>query len=256
MRYLILLLLLASNARAVYYPDVGALSGQNNYYSLIGNVRTLTADISSPLPNFDNFQIIEFLNEAQQEILMGSHCLQQTMQFQLIPGTTYYPMPPNYTVIERVTVGSKSIPQMTPAALDSQSLGWENASGYPNRYFINFSSRDLVGFAPWPQFATDTDTVKIDYDVVADTITYPFAIPFGIGINPNLYPNQIPYNGVNEVAEYRHALAYWAASMIEQAEGKQALASSYMGVFTAVATQLRMKCRDLTNYRPSASGTP
>jgi hypothetical protein len=209
---------------------------------LQSDVRALTLDAStSGNPHFTNAQITTFLNQAQREILAGSHCLQQSIIFQLVPGTTYYPLPTNYTVIERLTIGSKSIPQVTPASMDSQSLGWEQTSGYPNRYFINFSSRGLVGFAPFPQQSTDTDTIKVDYDVQANDL-----------VNPTDYP----YNGVNELQDYQHALAYWTAATIEQIDQQPTLAGYYFQLFGMVAKQMQIKCRDLTNYKPSASGSP
>ncbi len=209
---------------------------------LIADVRVLTQDpANASYSHFTDSQITTLLNQAQREILAGNHCLQQTMVFQLVPGTTYYPLPANYTVIERLTIGAKSIPQITPAAMDSQSLGWEYATGYPNRYFINFSSRGLVGFAPWPQQSTDTDTIKVDYDVQANEL-----------VNAGDYP----YNGVNELQDYQHALAYWASATIEQVDQQPQRAQYYLTLYAAVGSQMKAKCRDLTNYRPSASGTP
>lgn len=209
---------------------------------LTADVRILTQDApASAYNHFTDAQITTFLNQAQREILAGNHCLQQTFVFQLVPGTTYYPLPPNYTVIERVTIGAKMIPQMTPAALDSQSLGWEYASGYPNRYFVNFSSRGLVGFAPWPQQSTDIDTIKVDYDVQANDL-----------VNAGDYP----YNSVNELQDYQHALAYWAAAMIEQIDQQPQRAQAYLTFYAAMGTQMKVKCRDLTNYKPSASAAP
>jgi hypothetical protein len=173
--------------------------------------------------------------------MAGSRCLQQTAEFTLVPGTTYYPLPTNYNVIERVTIGLKSIPQMTPAALDSQSLGWQAATGYPNRYFINFSSRGLIGFAPWPAASTDTDIIKVDFDVSANDL---------------VAPTDVPFNGINELQDYQHILAYWAASTIEQIDQQPGRAGYYLTLFQAVGGQFSKKCRDLTNYRPNASGAP
>lgn len=210
--------------------------------TLISEVRVLTLDAaSSTRQHLTDANITTFLNQAQREVMAGSYCLQQSLVFQLVPGTTYYALPSNYNVIERVTIGSKSIPQMTPAALDSQSLGWEQASGYPNRYFVNFSSRGLIGFAPYPQTATDTDTIKVDYEISANDL---------------VNPTDIPFNGIGEIQDYQHSLAYWTASTIEQLDQQPARAQYYFSLFQAVASQMTKKCRDLKNYRPNASGQP
>ncbi len=209
---------------------------------LISEVRVLTLDSSSSSRmHLSDSQITTFLNQAQREVMAASHCLQQTQIFSLVPGTTYYALPVNYTVIERLTIGYKSIPQMTPASLDSQSLGWEYASGYPNRYFINFSSRGLVGFAPFPQQSTDTDTIKVDYSIKANDLTA---------------ASDVPFNGVGELQDYQHALAYWTASTINQLNQQPAMAGYYLSIYSSVMGLMRTKCRDLSNYRPNASGTP
>jgi hypothetical protein len=213
-----------------------------NLSQLIQDVRTLTLDTAvTGNPHFSNSQITTLLNQAQREILAGNHCIQQSLVFSLTLGATYYPLPSNFLVVERVLIGSKMIPQYTPAALDSQSLGWEISTGYPNRYFINFSSRGLVGFAPFPQQSTDTDTIKVDYDVQANDL-----------VNGGDYP----FNGINEFQDYQHALAYWAASVIEQLDQQPALSGAYMAVYENVAKVMATRCRDLKNYMPSASGAP
>lgn len=209
---------------------------------LISDVRVLTLDASSSSrQHLSDTQLTTFLNQAQREMMAGSSCLQQTVSFPLVIGTTYYPIPSNYLVIQRITIGFKSIPQMTPASLDSQSLGWEYASGYPNRYFINFSSRGLVGFAPFPQQTADLDTIKVDYTIKASDL---------------VLPGDVPFNGVGELEDYQHALVYWAAATVSQLNKQAAVASYYFELSKGVAAMMRMKCRDLSNYKPGASGTP
>lgn len=233
-------------ARVGVCVALGLLAGRaraaENLTQLIVDVRALTQDAAAgSYSHFTDAQITNFLNQGQREILAGNHCLQQSLIFSLVPGTTYYPLPSNYTVIERLLIGAKMIQQVTPASQDSQSLGWEYASGYPNRYFINFSSRGLVGFAPWPATSTDTDTIKVDYDVQANDLV--------LGAD-------YPYNGVNELQDYQHAIAYWASAIIETIDQQPQRAQTYITLYTAVGLQMKAKCRDLTNYRPGASATP
>ena len=213
-----------------------------NLTALIADVRNLTLDgASATRQHFSDSQITVFLNQGQAEVLAGNYCTRQSFKFQLVAGTTYCPMPANYTVIERVTIGNKKIPQMTPAALDGQSIGWEVASGYPNRWFINFSSRGLVGFAPFPASVTDIDTIKVDYDVSANNL---------------VAPTDTPFNGINELQEYQHILAYWAASTIEQIDQQPGRAAYYLTLFQAVGGQMAKKCDDLRAYMPNASAAP
>ena len=213
-----------------------------NLTQLIADVRMLTLDgASASRQHFSDANITTFLNQGQAEVLAGNYCTRKSIIFKLVPGTTYYPMPTDYTVIERVLIGSKKIPQMTPASLDSQSLSWETASGYPNRWFINFSSRGLIGFAPFPQNSTDTDTIKIDYNVSAKDLSA---------------PTDTPFNGINELQEYQHVIAYWAASTIEQINQQPGRAAYYLTLFQAVGGQMAKKCNDLKAYMPNAQAMP
>lgn len=209
---------------------------------LISEARTLALDgSSSSRQRFSDSQITEFLNEAQREALTQSRCLRQDQVFQLVPGTTYYPLANNYLAMARVTVGYKYIQEMTPAGLDGRSRGWEAASGYPTYYFVNWSSPTLVGFAPWPATATDTDTVKIEYDVQATDMSS---------------SSDVPFNGVPRMYDYHHALAYFGAAMMSAIDGQATRQTAYQQVYAGVVVAMAKRCLERPNYLPSATGTP
>ena len=220
---------------------VAPASSQLTLAQLDTNARTLTLDAKSDRQRFSDAQIYEWINEGQQNLIGYSRCLRASYTFSLIPGVTYYQMPADFQGIERVTIGGKMIPQMTPASLDSQSLGWEYESGYPNRYFVNYASRTLVGFAPFPQQSTDTDTIKVDYTVQANQL---------------VNPTDIPFNGSPDLYTYQFGLAYFAASVMAAIQGQQAQSQLYMQLYTATAATMQQKCIVLTNYLPSASSQP
>jgi hypothetical protein len=208
---------------------------------LITDARVLVLDAASTTrQRFTDAQITEFLNQGQRQILGTSRCLSAASTFQLAPGTTFYPLPTNYTTISRVTVGTKYLPEMSPAGLDGRSRGWEAASGYPTYYFVNFSTRGAIGFAPWPATSSDTDTVKVEYDISANDL---------------VNASDIPYNGVNELQEYQHALAYYAAGMMAAVEGLNTQAQAYMGLYATIGQQMAKECTMRPNYLPSASGS-
>lgn len=209
---------------------------------LIAEARVLALDGSSATrQRFTDSQITEFLNEAQREALTQTRCLRQDQVFSLLPGTTYYPLPSNYLTMERLTVGYKYLQEMSPAALDGRSRAWEAASGYPTYYFINFSSPAVVGFAPWPAASTDTDTVKMEYDVQATDL---------------VNGTDVPYNGVPTMTDYHHALAYFAAAMMSAVEGQGGRQQSYQAMYGAVVAAQAKRCLDRPNYLPSGTGTP
>lgn len=209
---------------------------------LISDARVLALDNGpSVRQRFTDAQVTEWLNQAQREESAMTRCLRQALVFQLQPGVTYYALPSNYLTMERVTVGSKYIPEMSPAALDGRSRGWEYASGYPTYFFINFSNRGMVGFAPFPQTSTDTDTVKVEYDV-----------------QPNDLVNgtDLAFNGVGEMQDYAHGIVYFAAAMMSAVQGLTAKSSGYMTIYTTVMGGMSKQCLARPVYIPGAVGTP
>lgn len=205
--------------------------------NLITDARVLSSDASSSTrQRFSDSQVTEFINIGQREMLASNHCLQQNSVFSLLPGTTYYSLPQNYITITRVTIGSKYIPEQSPAALDGKSRGWEVASGYPTYYFVNFSSRGLVGFAPWPATSTDTDTVKVEYDIQANDL---------------VNSTDLPFNGINELQDFHHTLAYYAAALMCQIQNLGTQAQSYMSLFQLGQKLMNDHCTERSNYYPS-----
>lgn len=209
---------------------------------LESDARLLVLDSTSTTrQRFSTAQVDTFLNQGMRYAVSLDNCLQQNIVFNLTPGTTYYALPNNYENILRVTIGYKYIPQQTPAALDGKSRGWESASGYPTYYFINFTSRSLVGFAPWPAQASDTDTVKVEFSIA----------PTDMALSGDL-----PFNGINELQVYDHMLAYYAASQMAAVDGRLDQAKAYMDIFTANLSTFEKGCLANPSYLPSAVATP
>lgn len=209
---------------------------------LIAEARTLALDgSSSTRQRFSDSQVTEFLNEGQREALTQTRCLRQSLIFQLVPGTTYYALPSNYLTMERLTIGQKYIQEMSPAALDGRSRAWEAASGYPTYYFVNFSSPSYVGFAPWPAQSTDTDTIKMEFDVQATDLAS---------------ASDVPYNNEIQMYDYHHGLAYFAAAMMSAIDGQTPRMTFYQGVYGGVTAAMAKRCLERPNYLPSGTGTP
>ena len=210
--------------------------------NLITDARVLASDASSVTrQRFSDTQITEFLNQAQRQALFESRCLMSSLSFTLTAGVTYYSLPSNYMSMERATIGSLWMTELTPAALDGRSRGWEASSGHPTYYFINFSSRGLIGFAPWPATSTDTDTIKIEYQIQANDLAN---------------STDIPFNGITELQEFHHGLAYYAAGMMEMINGMTSQASAYFSNFQTIVKNMNMACRLRPNYMPSAVASP
>ena len=209
--------------------------------SLITEARVLSFDAQSSRQRFTDAQVTVFINQGQRKAIDASRCLQTSQSFLLATGTTYYALPSNYLSMERVTIGGLWMTQMSPAALDARSRGWETASGRPTYYFINFSSRSYVGFAPFPQTVADTDTIKMEYSISATDLSA---------------TTDIPYNSVSELTQYQHALAYYAASKMLTIQGLGSQAGAYEKEFNEVVAMMWKACRANPNYMPSAAASP
>lgn len=211
--------------------------------NLITNARVLTRDASSSTrQRFTDSQITEFLNQGQRQAISATNCIMASTSFQLSPGTTYYPLPSNFNSIARVTRNKYgAMLELSPAALDARSRGWETASGSPTYYFVNFSSRGLVGFATFPQTAADTDTVKVDYYANANEL---------------VNNTDVPFNGIGELSEYQYALTYYAAAIMSAIDGLQSQSQGFMSVYTAEVATMKKNCMDRPNYLPSSSSSP
>lgn len=216
-----------------------------NLSTLIADARVLAQDASSPTrQRFSDSNITEYLNEAQSEALAANNCLMQSTQFQLTPGVTYYALPSNFLSIVRVTIGAANHQMMleqSPRSLDGRSRGWESASGYPVYYFLDFSTPTSIGFTPWPAAAADTDTVKVEYDITANLL---------------VNSTDLPFNGVTTLQDYHHALAYFAAAMMDQVNDMTQRSTFYMNTFVGMVKLMADRCRLRPNYSPSAAGTP
>lgn len=214
-----------------------------NLAALITDTRVLTRDAASTTrQRFSDAQYTELLNQGQREAISATHCLAASLSFSLAVGTTYYPLPSNFVSATRV-VRSRygALQEKSPASLDAMSRGWEVASGSPNWYFINFSSRGLIGFATFPSTTTDIDVVKVEY----------WSQP-----NDMVNSTDVPFNGASEMYDYHHALAYFAASMAYTIDGLNNQAAAFMGIFTNQVGVMKSRCMDRPNYLPSASASP
>lgn len=218
------------------------VNATENLGNLISDARVLALDASSASrQRFTDAQITQFINVGQTEAMIQSHCLLQSTTFTLTPGATYYPLPTNFLSMNRVTIGKLYATEMTPASLDGRSRGWEAASGHPTYYFIDFATRGVVGFTPWPATLSDIDTIKLEYYVQAKDLAN---------------NTDVPFNGINELNDYHHSLAYFAASLMTSIDGWATQAQTYMALFTNSTLAMKNRCTERPNYLPSAAGTP
>lgn len=205
-----------------------------------GDARLLARDANSNTrQRFADSEVTNFLNQGQREAVSRTQCIERSFSFQLTVGNTYYALPADYLTARRVTRSNLSLTEMTPAALDGRSRGWETASGKPVYYWVNWSSRGLVGFSPFPAQSTDTDTVKMDY----------FAMTSDMSSD-----SDTPFNGIAEFVDYHQMLSYYAAARMTAIDGRVALTQLYVQIYELMLKSMSDHCKARPNYLPSATG--
>lgn len=219
-----------------------AFATTENLTQLISDARSLDLDAASLVrQKFSDTQVTNFLNNGQRLAMSVSNCLVKSVNITLSAGTTYYSLPSDFVSVDRVwRVTSGAMLEMSPAALDGRSRGWNEISGTPTYYFIDFSTRTNIGFTPFPAASSDTDTYTVSYNArAADLVN----------------GSDTPFNGVTELTDYQWALAYYAASIMAGLDGLD-VAKSYMDIYNSSVQQMAKRCRERPNFRPSAVGVP
>lgn len=229
MKYKILaLLFISSNAFCLNRSDLRT------------EARLLARDTGTTRVRYTDTQINNLLAEGESQAISMSECIYKSFSFDLQIGVTYYTMPDDFKFVRRLTRDSLELKEMTPAALDGRSRGWEDAGGVPTYYFTNFSSRGLLGFAPVPAVTGDTSTVKIEYFSDVSTMTA---------------DSSVPYESIGELTAFQPMLAYYAAYIMTQLDGKPTIAASYLQVYQGYLKLMTDKCVSRPNYLPSLVGT-
>ena len=210
-----------------------------NLTQLISDSRNLALDAASPTrQRFTDTQITTYLNQAQRQMLDSSYCLEGNTTFNTAVGQQFYAMPSNFISISRAIYGGNEISQLSPQILDMQNNSWTNATGKPSNYFVNFSSRGLVGFYPIPDVSSNTATASIDYFMDVTDLVNGTDLPFG---------------GISELSDFQPALEYYSASIMRTIDGDQQGATNFMTIYTGMSAVMKNRCLKSPNILPNAS---
>jgi len=224
------LLLLLLFCQPVYALNLGEVRTE---------VRSLITDGQGTRQRFSDSELNGWINEGQRVSDITTLCTEKSYSFDLSAGSTYYAMPSDFLAVERVTRDYLVVLEMTQAGLDGRSGEWESQSGLPTYYFIDFSSRTSIGFAPFPDVSTDTGTIRIEYQAYNDTLTSDTDVPFG---------------GIIEFYPYHYALSFYAAYKASVVDERDNKAKVFMESFASINKIMKDQCKSRPNYRPSLIG--
>lgn len=226
---ILLLLLLALPARAITLSTARS------------DCRVLIQDTGSTRNRFSDAQLLRFLNEGQKDMVQYAKPIRKSTQFELVSGTTYYSAPTDFLVPIRVTRSYQLLSEQSVQALDKQ-ISWQTVGGLPISYFVNHSSRSLIGFYPFPNSTSSTGTIRMEYAAQATDLSS---------------DSDQPFNSIVELQPYGYALAFYCAYRASLIDDLQTKAQAYYAEFRRGSDMLASDAFSRPNYRPGAvGGTP
>ncbi len=223
---ILLLLLLAAPARAI------TLS------TLRSDCRVLVMDDGTTRNRYTDAQLLRFLNEGQKDLVQYAKPIRKGYQFELAAGTTYYPTPSDFLSVERLTRAYQVLTEQSIKALD-KTQQWQTVGGLPISYYVNHSSRSLIGFYPFPNNSSSIGTIRMEYNATAADLSADADQPF---------------NGVPELQPYAYLVSFYCAYRASLIDAEIAQAQAYYAEYRRGSDMLASDAFSRPNYRPGAVG--
>ncbi len=212
------------------------------------NVRDTATDTSRQ--RYSNAIILDWVNEAQRDVVNLSWPLSNTTFFTLIEGTTFYPLPNSYLATLRVEFqkqGSSTVDildQVTIKRLDDENVGWRTHAGSPAEYMVRRSTDltdpHLVAFIP-PATNTSTGTVTIEYAAQVTDLSS---------------DSDAPFEGYRVLYPYHYTLVWWVTERVKAIEGKLEDAKYYRDLYDRSVAIMRDRLGRRPDYTPGMQGAP
>lgn len=204
--------------------------------TMLSDCRNLIRDGGTSRQRFSDSQLTRFLNEGQKDATQQIYPIQKSFEFALVSGTTYYSMPSDFLHPLRVTYQYRVIGEKSPRALDSMRE-WQTVSGTePQNYYIAFASRTKMGFYPFPQGASSTGTIRMDYVSQATDLSA---------------AGDEPFNGIDELQPYGYLISFYCAYRGALIDGSVDLAQAYIAEYQRGLKRMSEDATSRPAYNPS-----
>jgi hypothetical protein len=169
---------------------------------------------------------------------MAAKPIRKSTQFELVSGTTYYAAPSDFLVPIRVTRNYQLLEEKSIQALDKQST-WQTVAGLPINYYVNHSSRTLIGFYPFPNTTNSTGTIRMEYSAQVTDLSADADVPF---------------NGITEIQPYAYYISIWCAYRASLLDSQTTMAQAYYAEYRRGSDMLASDAFSRPNYKPGAVG--
>jgi hypothetical protein len=198
----------------------------------------LVKDSGTTRNRHSDASLLRFINEAQRDINQYAKPIRKSTQFELVSGTTYYSAPSDFLVPVRVTRNFQLLEEKSIQALDKQVM-WQTVAGLPTAYYVNHSSRTLIGFYPFPNTTNSTGTIRMEYSAQITDLAS---------------DSDIPFNGITEIQPYSYLLPLWCAYRASLLDAQTVMAQAYYAEYRRGSDMLASDAFSRPNYKPGAVG--
>lgn len=201
--------------------------------------RILVQDTGSSRNRFSDAQLLRFLNEGQKDLVQSAKPIRKSTQFELVSGTTYYSAPSDFLSVERLTRSYQVLKEESVKSLDRQ-IQWQTVGGLPISYYVNHSSRSLIGFYPFPNSTSSTGTIRMEYNASATDLSS---------------DSDQPFNGIAELQPYGYLVSLYCGYRAALIDSMVAQAQAYYAEYRRGSDMLGSDAYSRPNYRPGAVGS-
>ena len=206
-------------------------------------VRRNLRDTDSTRQRYTDALLLDFINEAQREIVNATWLGEKTSSYILTPLTTFYSLPTDLIVITNVDFKDKQnttlpLTEMTLKGLNSENPDWRRTVGTPLDYYVDkatTSNQLVISYIPIPTTqSTGTVTVRYYYQV------------------PDLAADaDVPFDGKRHLYFYHQVIVYHATMRLKMIEKKIEEANFYATMYGNYLKIIRERLGDIPNYNPS-----
>lgn len=218
-------------------------------------VRRNLRDTDPIIQRYTDAVLLDYINEAQKEVVNATWLAEKTTSYQLTALTTYYVLPQDFLAPKQVYFRSGI---QTPIVLQQDSQrglygkypNWERLTtgSTPVEYWIsNATSPSQSGVSPlnisYIPIPTNTSTGTVTvwyYNLVADLSA----------------DTDIPFENRRFLYPYHMALAYHATYRIKLTERKDDEAQLYFQMFKTYIDEIKNRLGLMPDYSPGVSTRP
>lgn len=215
------------------------------YALTLSNIRTEIRrnvdDTDSSRQRYTDAVILDYINEAQKEIVNTTWLSEEVTSYILSPLTTFYVLPTDAINVNRIDFDDKNrnsitLERVTLAGLE-RNPNWRKDTGQPIQYYVDESSTTnelIITYIPIPTVSS-TGTVRIRYysqvtDLASDS--------------------EVPFNGKRHLYPYHFSVVYHVTMRLKAREKKLNESLLYQGYYKKSIGILNERIKSIPDYSP------